>query len=161
MRSPRQPVGHASARRAPRRGSRVRGRDDASGPAPRGGRGTGRARARPPAWPEPMILLCGDLADSALSVVQARLRDARMRFVAFDQRDVVDAALEYRVDGEVVTGRLRVRGAVHPLEAFSGIYLRLAEPDGRAAAPPSQLANMYDVLLAWCQVSPARVVTRP
>jgi hypothetical protein len=105
-----------------------------------------------------MILLCGQLAESPLTMVRARLNDARLPFVALDQQYLEDVSIDYQIEGEAVTGRLRILDSSYALEAFSGVYIRLANIQ---ADHWHNLGYLYDTLLAWCQVTPARVVTRP
>jgi RimK-like ATP-grasp domain len=116
-----------------------------------------------------MILLCGQLAESPLAMVRARLDDAGVSFVALDQQDLAEVSVDYQIDRETVTGLLRVRDSSYALEDFFGVYIRLAN----AVTPPTanggdredhrrhDLGCVYDALLAWCQITPARVVTRP
>jgi hypothetical protein len=63
-----------------------------------------------------MILLCGQLAESPLAMVGARLHDAGVPFVALDQQYLEDVSVDYQIDGEAVTGRLRVLDSSYALE---------------------------------------------
>jgi glutathione synthase/RimK-type ligase-like ATP-grasp enzyme len=116
-----------------------------------------------------MILLCGIPSEPPLARVRRRIEEAGSECVVLNQREVADADLEICVVAGRVTGRLTVRGQAYALEHVDGVYLRLMddrflpevrkEPAGSPVRAHSR--RVHEMLLAWTEIAPARVVNRP
>ncbi len=104
-----------------------------------------------------------------MAMIRARLDDVGLSFVELNQREFADVTLDFQIEGVEVNGRLNFGDRSYALEEFSGVYIRLAdesvplELDGEdpATSGVRYLRSLYETLLSWCQVTPARVVTRP
>jgi hypothetical protein len=110
-----------------------------------------------------VILLCGLPDEPPLAMAREALDQLGLPSVLLDQRDISDTALNLEITEAMVGGELRLAGRRYPLDAFTGVYLRLLEPQG----PPidadgrSQSArSLFQTLVAWCEVTTARVVNR-
>ncbi len=116
-----------------------------------------------------MILLCGIPSEPPLDMVRRRIEDADDECVIFNQRDISDIDIDLRVAAGRVTGELVVRGQVHRLEHFDGVYLRLMDdrhlPEMRGHPPDSAVRahsrRVHEALLSWSEIAPAKVVNRP
>jgi glutathione synthase/RimK-type ligase-like ATP-grasp enzyme len=86
-----------------------------------------------------------------------------------NQRAVAHIDLDLRVASGRVTGQLVLHGQDYKLEDFDGVYLRLMDdrllPEMRQHAPDSTARahsrRVHEMLLAWTEVTAARVVNRP
>jgi hypothetical protein len=115
-----------------------------------------------------VILLCGVPSEQPLALVQQRLHELEAPFVVLDQRNVDDTDLEFKVSDSGVTGELNIGSSRYALEEFSGVYTRLMASDSGMPADisevdaPRQLHchSVYDTLLAWIEISPAKIVNR-
>jgi glutathione synthase/RimK-type ligase-like ATP-grasp enzyme len=115
-----------------------------------------------------MILLCGIPSEEPLARVAAALRDRSAPFAIFNQRAFADAGFSFRVDGDRLTGKLRLGRHVLPVESISAAYTRMMDdrilPE-LAGEPPDSLLRracrrLHDALSEWLELAPARVVNR-
>ena len=101
-------------------------------------------------------------------MVQWWLEELGVPYVLLDQRSFGDAEVELRVSDSNVTGELAIADKRYSLENFVGVYTRLMESDLVPAAYEGEgdvlrrlhCRAVYDALLAWFEISPARVVNR-
>jgi glutathione synthase/RimK-type ligase-like ATP-grasp enzyme len=116
-----------------------------------------------------MILLCGIPSEAPLALVRQQLEELDVPYTLIDQRNLDDTEVEFGFTDSSVTGVLEIADKRYPLEGFDGVYTRLVESD---SVPPTDERGddalkrlhrlaVYDALLAWFEVSPARVVNRP
>lgn len=116
-----------------------------------------------------MILLCGIPSEVPLAMVRRRIEEAGDDCVVVNQREVGDIDVEICVAAGRVTGVLRLHRHRLPLEHVDGVYLRLMDdrflPEVRNEPPDSPVRahsrRVHDTLLAWTEITPARVVNRP
>jgi glutathione synthase/RimK-type ligase-like ATP-grasp enzyme len=115
-----------------------------------------------------VILLCGIPSESPLAMVKGWLEELDVPYVLLDQRSFGDVEVELRVSDSNVTGELTIADECYSLENFVGVYTRLMESDlvqpgyeGEGAVPRRlHSRSVYDALLAWFEISPARIVNR-
>lgn len=116
-----------------------------------------------------MILLCGIPSEAPLALVRQQLEELDVPYVLLDQRNLGNTEVEFGFTDRSVTGELEIADKRYPLDGFNGVYTRLMESD---LVPPTDEREddalkrlhrlaVYDTLLAWFEVSPARVVNRP
>jgi glutathione synthase/RimK-type ligase-like ATP-grasp enzyme len=115
-----------------------------------------------------MILLAGIPSETPLQMVARRLEDAGADFLVLNQRDFADSDIWFEVNGENITGELRIGGATWPLEEFRAAYPRLMddrclpelerEPEGSAVR--THCRAFHDTLTRWMEIAPGRVVNR-
>ena len=68
-----------------------------------------------------MILLCGIPSETPLRMVREHLNAMHAEYVAFNQRQVADCDIRFKVSRGQVTGELRLGRRVHPLQSFGAI----------------------------------------
>lgn len=111
-----------------------------------------------------MILVWGSRADSPVAAVIDALQQSGEQFIVLDQQALLEAELDLFVD-EKVHGNLRIGAAEIDLGAIRGIYLRPYEPPRSGIdprdEPGARLTALNDALLAWSEITPARVLNRP
>ena len=115
-----------------------------------------------------MILLCGIRTESPLALVAAELDLAGELYRWFDQRRALSMSMALEVAGGEVGGHLLGDGVDVDLRGVRGVYLRLMDdrllpeierlPAGSAEARRSR--RVHEMLLAWTEVTGARVVNR-
>jgi hypothetical protein len=115
-----------------------------------------------------MILLCGIPSEAPLALVRQQLEELNVHYVLLDQQSLGDIEVEFGFTNGSVTGELEIADKRYPLEGFNGVYTRLMESD--SVLPEDEREDdalkrlhrlaVYDTLLAWLEVSPARVVNR-
>jgi predicted ATP-grasp superfamily ATP-dependent carboligase len=116
-----------------------------------------------------MILLCGIPSEPPLAMVRDGIEEAGGQCVLFNQRDIANIDMDIRISAGRVTGELLVRGRSYALECFDGVYLRLMDdrylPEIRDLVPESpgrsHSRRVHEALLAWSEITAARVVNRP
>jgi hypothetical protein len=114
------------------------------------------------------ILLWGLLTDPPIATVRDALLRAGCRVTLLDQRAVPDTEVEL-VAGTSVGGLLRMGDETFDLASAEAVYLRpydLRELPGIVKAnEESELWRhalaVQDVLLSWCDLTPALVLNRP
>jgi hypothetical protein len=112
-----------------------------------------------------MILFWGLPGDTPLAAVANVLTRKRLRSVFLDQRDSLDWSLDLNV-GDSVSGCLRNGRQSLDLAEVKAAYLRpydarqLFESPGEAPAL-AHASTLGDALLAWADITPAKVVNRP
>lgn len=115
-----------------------------------------------------MILLCGIPSETPIALVANALDDLEVPYVWFNQRRFGEANLALNVQGEQVSGTVRLDGQEYPLDVFSGIYNRLMDdqslPEVRDLPPENPLRSrcrrLHDALLQWMEITPGRVINR-
>jgi glutathione synthase/RimK-type ligase-like ATP-grasp enzyme len=115
-----------------------------------------------------MILLCGIRSESPLAMVAEALRALELPHRIFHQRDVAKCRIQWRIDGEAVTGFLLLSEEEIDLAEIEGVYMRLMDdrilpeleglPDDDPARRHSRA--FHEALLRWSEIAPARVVNR-
>ncbi len=116
-----------------------------------------------------MILLSGIPSESSLARVHQQVTELGVPHLLVNQRWVRELAMACEVNGAGVTGYLTVRGIDYPVEAFTGVFLRLMDdaelPEVRSEAEGSPLRrhsrDLHETLYRWSQIAPAVVVNRP
>jgi RimK-like ATP-grasp domain len=115
-----------------------------------------------------LILLWGLPDEAPLAAVARALRDASAPFALLDQRQVlatrVQLAVGHRVSGSITLGDLRV-----DMEEIAAAYIRPYESRlftsvaraRRPAAAQARASSVDELLLSWCDVTPALVLNRP
>lgn len=123
-----------------------------------------------------MILLCGIPSEAPLRLVIEAAARMGVEAVLFNQREAqaiqlsytawVDQAGLWRVDGG-----LEIGGQSYPLEAFSGVYVRLMDyqglPEYRTTVPSQisaenegNVAELHSALVDWLEAADLRVMNR-
>lgn len=114
-----------------------------------------------------MILLWGIESESPLARVRTALERRRAPAVVLNQRRLVDATCQWRIDGDRVTGTLAIGDFSVALEDVDAIYTRAIDctliPEVARASAAGQLRAraVHEALITWCNVAPVRVVNRP
>jgi hypothetical protein len=115
-----------------------------------------------------VILLCGIPSEDPLALVRARLDELGGRYLFFNQRRAADSELDFEIADGTVRGTIRVDGRRLPLEAITGVYVRLMD-DQRlpelSSEPPGSPARarcraLHEALFRWVEIAPIRVVNR-
>lgn len=115
-----------------------------------------------------MILLCGIPSEPPMRMVAAGLAGIGAPFALFNQRRVAQATLTMAIDDAAISGRLHLGDQEHALESITAVYSRLMNdafiPELADLPPgaPERLhsGRLHDMLVRWCEVTPARVVNR-
>lgn len=115
-----------------------------------------------------MILLWGLASDAPLAAVASHLRALGARPALLDQRAAGQTSMRLRAAGDV-SGELIVDGQRLDLDHVRSVYLRPYDcrriTAVEEAGPGSQLwqhaTELDDVLLSWCEMTPALVLNRP
>jgi hypothetical protein len=115
-----------------------------------------------------MILVCGIPSEPPIAKVIDELDRLRAPTVVFNQRQFETCRLAWAVEGGRVSGWLVVDGRSYDLESFAGVYARLMDDrllpeltDDPADSPRRRhCRQLHDQLVAWMDVTPARVVNR-
>ena len=117
-----------------------------------------------------MILLWGLTGDSAFDLVAATFEARDADVVLVDQRDVGRMEVELACD-PVVRGTITVGGSLVRLEDVDAVYWRtydlrrleasLGDTDDGQPRPLADAQAMEQALMAWLEVTAARVVNRP
>jgi hypothetical protein len=115
-----------------------------------------------------VILLAGIPTESPLALVSERLSAIGAPFVTLSQRAFERSPFHFEIADGRVTGAVHVDGVPYALEKFSAVYVRLMDeqelPELIADAPGSprrvHARTWHDALTRWCDIAPARVVTR-
>lgn len=115
-----------------------------------------------------MILLCGIPSEPPMRMVADQLTDLGVDHVLLNQREVGESLLTVGVAASGLWGDLQASGRVYPLDAFTGVYIRLMDyhyvPEYEALSPQSPLrthvAAFHTLLTSWCEIAPIRVVNR-
>ena len=115
-----------------------------------------------------MILLCGIPSEAPLRLVRQAAERLGVEAVLFNQRLSSGIKLDGQVSslpgkGFTLDGTLTTQEHVHPLDVFSGVYVRLMdyqalpEFDGAAAA---HITRLHTALINWLEVGELRVMNR-
>lgn len=115
-----------------------------------------------------MILVCGIPSEPPIARVLDELDDLHAPVVVFNQRQSESTRLAWAVVAGRVSGWLDLAGRAYDLAAFDGVYARLMddrllpELDDEPADSPRRrhCRRLHDQLVAWMDVTPARVVNR-
>lgn len=115
-----------------------------------------------------MILLGGIRSETSLAMVRQEAEELGLPHVLFDQRLAGEAEMRMELAAGEIAGCLKIGGRCHPLDGFSGIYLRLMddqllpELDGEPPAAPrrQRMRALHDAVARWSEICPARVVNR-
>jgi hypothetical protein len=96
-----------------------------------------------------------------------RLDEVKIPYVLHGRRDASASTVHYHVEEGNVYGELRISDEIYPLKDMSGVYIRLLDHPRAIRSGTSEgtdqqrrLANFYEAMLSWCEVTTARVVTR-
>jgi hypothetical protein len=111
-----------------------------------------------------VILVLGSMHDSPLSLLRGRLEKLQLPYVHADLQDPQSAMMNMTVCYGEASGELVLGEQVCRLEDFTGVSVRIgATSRSRYDATVSDTAQSRTLrlLLSWCEVTPARVVTRP
>jgi len=112
------------------------------------------------------VLLLGVASEPPLRMVAERLDQLGVPHLLWDQRLASASTAEVRVEEGVATGALWIDDRGWALEDFGGVYNRLADvaaQPGLAGVPEDdprrvRAESLVELLLTWCEVTPARVV---
>jgi hypothetical protein len=118
-----------------------------------------------------MILLLGIPSEPPLRRAMEAAEEAGIDYVVFNQREAQYCDVVLDVAEGRVSATLRVREQDWPLDAFEGVYVRLADvdalpenrPRGRRLPDPVAVERsriLHDVLDEWLEVTPCRVANR-
>lgn len=111
-----------------------------------------------------MILIWGLPTDSPIAAVTRALDESGQKFLVLDQRELLETEMKLLVAGKV-SGILRHGGKEVDLESVRGVYLRPYEPSRlhicAREEERARVAALNETLLAWSEVTPARVLNRP
>src|SRR5271156_3966417 len=115
-----------------------------------------------------MILVCGIPSETTLRMGTSQLGDMGAPFVMFNQREFVNSEIWFEVNGERITGQLRIGEHRYRLQEFDAIYPRMMDdrflPELADEPPGSSLRNycrsFHDTLLRWMEIAPALVINR-
>jgi RimK-like ATP-grasp domain len=115
-----------------------------------------------------MIVLCGIPSESPLAMVAAALTAREAKFIVVNQREVARNRLRVRLEDSRTDGELVGGGTTVPLEAVTGLYLRLMDdsrlPEVVDEPPDSEsrrrARTFHELLAQWAEVTPATVINR-
>jgi glutathione synthase/RimK-type ligase-like ATP-grasp enzyme len=111
-----------------------------------------------------VILVWGSASDSPVGAVISALEAAGEPLLVLDQRQSWDTEIELVVDREV-HGVLRHAGQAVDLRSIRGVYLRPYEAPRLDLTTRDEVrarrVALNEALLAWSEVTPARVLNRP
>jgi len=111
-----------------------------------------------------VILVWGLPADPPVAAVTKALDESGEEFLVLDQRESLETEMELLVD-DTVHGVLRHGGKEVEVESIRGVYLRPYEPSRFQRyvreEERARVAALNETLLAWSEVTPARVLNRP
>jgi hypothetical protein len=115
-----------------------------------------------------VILLCGVRTESPVALVAAELDRLGELYRWFDQRRALSMSMTLAVAGGEIAGHLLGDGVDVDLREVRGVYLRLMddrlvpEVERLPEASPGRrrCRRVHEMLLAWTEVSAARVVNR-
>jgi hypothetical protein len=115
-----------------------------------------------------MILLCGIPSEPPLAAVCHQLGELGIEHAVFNQRRFEGTEINFEISQGSITGRIAIEGKELRLEDIRGVYLRLMdwqllpELDEEPPNSPKRLRSgaVHDLLMRWCEVTPARVVNR-
>ena len=115
-----------------------------------------------------LVLLSGIPSEGPLTLVADRLAELGVPHVMLSQRAFESSPFEFAIAGGHVTGFVSVEGVRYRLQDFSGVYIRhmdeqlLPELAAEPAHSPRRLQSRawHDAVVRWCEIAPARVVTR-
>ncbi len=116
-----------------------------------------------------MILLCGIPSEPPLAAVRNELDKLGTEYAVYNQRRFEEADIQLHVSGKDLSGYMVIEGRKLALEEISGVYLRMMDDQGlpELAGEPQDSEKrrlstaIHDILLRWCEITPARVVNRP
>lgn len=115
-----------------------------------------------------MIVVFGIPSEPPLAMALYRLAEMRKPFMTLNQREAQGISIDCRVADGSVEGWLRAPGAQIRVEDVAAVYARpmddrfLPELDAEPAGSPRRrrTRELHDALVAWLDVTPARVVNR-
>lgn len=113
-----------------------------------------------------MILLWGIPSESPLERVHAALTARRAPVFTFNQRHLLEARCDWRLERGEPRGWLEVGGVSVALEDLDGIYVRAMDPEhlpemrGASVGRQAEARSAHEALSTWCDIAPARVVNR-
>ena len=98
-------------------------------------------------------------------MVRKRLEELELPYVMLNQWNFDDIEVEFEVSANSLRGELRIAETCFALERFTGIYARLMDSEilpcvDEARCNVLRRQAVYDTLLAWLEISPARVINR-
>jgi hypothetical protein len=116
-----------------------------------------------------LILLCGIRSEPPLQAIGEALAAQGVEPILVDQRQLVFADVDMATRGGDVDGELRMPEARLRLGEVTAVYMRMMDdgllPEVRHLAADSsvrrRLRRLHDLLIAWMDVTPARVLNRP
>lgn len=115
-----------------------------------------------------MILLVGIPTEPPLARIAEQLDDLSVPYRIVNQRTLSTTSLAVAVGATGQWGEIRVGADAFPLDAIDSVYLRPMDyryvPEYEAAPQNGEVRRHYavfhELLVAWCEVTPARVVNR-
>jgi glutathione synthase/RimK-type ligase-like ATP-grasp enzyme len=117
-----------------------------------------------------MILFCGIPSEPPLAAAIRAAEQASLHYALFNQRESHFAEVVLKLEGDLLTGLLRLHEIAWPLEEFAGVYLRLMDwsrlPENVAAAqqPNQQQIDksrlLHEALIEWVELTDCRVLNR-
>jgi glutathione synthase/RimK-type ligase-like ATP-grasp enzyme len=115
-----------------------------------------------------MILVCGIPSETPLRMVTSQLEAMGAPFVMFNQREFANSEIWFEVNGERITGQLRIGEYRYRLQEFDAIYPRMMDdrflPELSGEPQGSSLRNycrsFHDTLMRWMEIAPSLVINR-
>ena len=115
-----------------------------------------------------MILLCGIPTETPMALVSDALDSSGTPYVVLNQRKFASMKMSLDIQAGKPTGRLQLNGDSYSVDEFTGVFTRLMDyhflpelQDAPADSPELKFcANLFDTLMRWAEISPARVVNR-
>jgi hypothetical protein len=115
-----------------------------------------------------VIMVCGIPSETPLRMVISRLEEMGAPFVVFNQRHFANCDMWFEVNGQEVSGELRIGERAYNLQEFVGVYPRMMDdrslPELSNEPPDSSLRNycrsLHETLTRWMEIAPARVINR-
>jgi hypothetical protein len=116
-----------------------------------------------------MILLWGLPAETPLALVRDALEGLGCRTVLFDQRAVLDTAVELAIEDGQLRGALRTGRQAIELGEVTAVYLRpydvrdlpILRRSGAGSPAWQHAIDIEETLWSWVELTPALVVNRP
>jgi hypothetical protein len=113
-----------------------------------------------------LILVCGIPSEPPIAMVRAELQALGLPYAMLNQREIWDVDLEIAIADGFSSGQLTISGENYGIEEFTGIYNRLIPMElipriregNPASATWARSRAVHDTLLAWTEISVARVV---
>ena len=103
-----------------------------------------------------------------MRLVADNLQGAGAKVIILNQRQFADCDMEFEISSGLITGTLRIRDEVHPLEEIQSMYSRmmddrvLPELEGEPKDSPRRIhcRGFHEALIRWMEIAPQLMINR-